>query len=127
MNISLSGRYFVDVFIIATRLVDGDFPWEGRVEVLHDGEWGTVCDDSWSVEDARVVCRSLGYAGAASALPWATFGPGSGGLVLDDVKCVGNEESIFDCPHGGMGKSDCTHNEDAGVRCQGINFISFYL
>ena len=38
-------------------LMDGASAWEGRVEIYHDGAWGTVCDDYWTTEDAEVACR----------------------------------------------------------------------
>ena len=43
------------------RLVGGNIPNEGRVEICMSNVWGTVCDDSWSSTDASVVCRQLGY------------------------------------------------------------------
>ena len=40
--------------------MDGFDNSSGRVEFCHEGEWGTVCDDNWGEEEARVVCRQLG-------------------------------------------------------------------
>ena len=43
------------------RLSGGQSSDEGRVEVCVGGDWGTVCDNQWSVEDANVVCSQLGF------------------------------------------------------------------
>ena len=43
------------------RLLGGSTPYEGRVEICHQGVWGTVCADFWNLPDARVTCRSLGH------------------------------------------------------------------
>ena len=50
------------------RLVGGNIPNEGRVEICMNNVWGTVCDDSWSSTDATVVCRELGYSTKGQAL-----------------------------------------------------------
>ncbi|NXW20972.1 MARCO protein, partial [Circaetus pectoralis] len=86
----------------------------GRVEVFHQGSWGTICDDGWSTQDATVVCRMLGYRRAIAAF---TATAGTGQIWLDDVNCRGSEDSIFDCPKPNWGVNNCSHNEDAGVEC----------
>ena len=43
------------------RLAGGSLSNEGRVEICQSGEWKTVCDNNWSDNEARVVCRQLGY------------------------------------------------------------------
>ncbi|XP_078579047.1 uncharacterized protein LOC144863579 [Branchiostoma floridae x Branchiostoma japonicum] len=99
------------------RLVGGSHPAEGRVEVFHDGQWGTVCDDHWDMDNAEVVCRMLGFSGAEAAHDKAHFGEGSDPIWLDNVKCEGHETSLFDCRNRGWGIENCDHDDDAGVTC----------
>ncbi|KAI8510862.1 regulation of mast cell degranulation, partial [Branchiostoma belcheri] len=107
------------------RLVGGgSTSSQGRVELFHSGQWGTVCDNSWGLSDAHVVCRQLGYPGATEARVRAAFGEGSGPIWLDNVTCDGFEATISDCGHNGWGIHDCGHGEDAGVVCgQGIRLV----
>ena len=90
---------------------------QGRVEVFYNGIWGTVCDDSWDLNDAKVVCRQLGFGGAIKAYISAAFGPGDGKIWMDDVRCTGRERSLAECSHNVWGIEDCDHSEDAGVLC----------
>ncbi|KAK3090315.1 hypothetical protein FSP39_010872, partial [Pinctada imbricata] len=107
-----SGRKFV-------RLVNNidNKPGRGRVEVVVNGVAGTVCDDDWDDNDARVVCRQLGFKGGI-AFSKARYGEGVGQILLDDVECRGTESSLFDCQSPRLGYNDCQHSEDASVICQ---------
>ena len=100
------------------RLVGGNTTSEGRVEIFYNNSWATVCDDSWGDTDATVVCRQLGLR-TGSAVSRAGFGRGTGTILLDEVGCSVGQSNIFDCRHNGFKNHDCSHSEDAGVRCTG--------
>ena len=116
------------------RLVDGTGDHEGRLEIRHEGQWGTVCDDYWTDVEAGVVCRILEFElgavdnmgrtrdeGGRSLPP--SFGPTPAGATmwLDNVICEGNETSLLACPRQGnlaVGVHNCRPREAVGVQCR---------
>ncbi|KGL76795.1 Scavenger receptor cysteine-rich type 1 protein M130, partial [Tinamus guttatus] len=104
---------------VEIRLVNGSGPCAGRVEVKLRGQWGTVADNEWDMEDAEVVCQQLGCGSAKSAHGSTHFGKGSGPIHLALVDCHGNESALWECTVVGWGPYSGHHDWDVGVICQG--------
>ncbi|NXE71780.1 DMBT1 protein, partial [Calcarius ornatus] len=81
----------------------------GRVEVLRAHLWGTVCDDTWGLRQAQVLCAHLGCGPALEAPGAARYGRGAGPIWLDDVTCTGEEPDFFRCGHRPWGEHNCHH------------------
>ncbi|XP_072427952.1 scavenger receptor cysteine-rich type 1 protein M130-like [Chiloscyllium punctatum] len=108
----------------AVRLQDGPTLCQGRLEVFYNGIWGTVCADSFGMEEAEVVCKQLSCGSAQSVEPPVTFGSGSGQIWLDDVNCRSHDTLLWQCPSSPWGKHNCNHQEDVGVVCSELRLTA---
>ena len=106
------------------RLVGGgSVASQGRVEVFHNGVWGTICNCYYwyrnlGMAEANVVCRELGYDGAMVVPSFAVFGPGKGVTWMNRLRCNGDEKSIKACGHAGWRVESCNRHYHATVICQ---------
>ncbi len=101
------------------RLVDGVSPWEGRVEVFHNDQWGTICSNNqWDLNDGEVACRQLGLGNAQVVYSNSKFGPGTGPVWLSYVLCGGSEHRLENCsfPSWTSG-AQCSQFQHASVKC----------
>ena len=98
---------------------------QGRVEVLWEEEWGTMCDDHFREQDGLVICRQLGCTGVEEILydGLHEFGMGSGKTWLNRIMCEGHENLITDCPYIDFSDNGllqkCDHVDDVALRCSG--------
>lgn len=95
----------LDVGSSSLRLVGGRYNYEGRVEIYHNGTWGGICPDGWTLYEASTVCRHLALGFAAQALQTDYFG--SSNIILSGVQCEGNETNLFLCRHKEFGNVFC--------------------
>ena len=99
------------------RLQDGSTALSGRVEVFVNNRWGTVCDDSFTGQDAAVACRQLGHYGGATIANAKAISTPSAPIWMDNVGCTGTETRLTDCPYSYP--SNCYDGEAVWVACSG--------
>ena len=87
------------------------------MEFFSKSSWGTACGESWTLNDAHVVCKSLGFVGALKAFTEEDFGRGVGNIYIEDARCTGRENNILDCPNGNFETTDYCFYDGAGVLC----------
>lgn len=112
------------------RLVNGPTNSSGRVEILHGGQWGTICGDSnFDKYDVTVICKMLGiYSPNAFGHRNAFYGEGNGNVIVSSLNCDGSESDIASCQSyawsvPGSSSSSCSHSNDVGVNCDGVTGI----
>ena len=104
---------------LSVRLVGGQSPREGVVQVFYNNTWGWVCDEGWDKQDADVVCRQLGYQVSSESKSTAVSEPSHEDTWMNNVQCVGNETSLSSCANDGWQSHGCGKGQKAGVVCSG--------
>ena len=104
----------------AVKLVRGT-THEGSVEIELGGRFGSVCDNGWDDNDARVVCRQLGHAGG-TATTASHFGLlGGTHFNITNVGCDGTEAGLGLCNYEDYEPPPACHfSERAGVICEEV-------
>jgi len=111
-------------FIIPTgyggyRLSNGSTTCSGRVELLHGGSWGTLCDYLWNFSAANDLCQHLDCGVALSIPDGQSFGKGNGSFWNGTFSCKKNGSYSRDCSVSVLDQSECPAGNDARVICSG--------
>ena len=105
---------------VPARLSGSHSPCQGRVELLQDGTWASVCAMGWDLAAAHVLCRQLGC-GRPRAVPVPCSPPMAEGNVvgLRQVLCAGQELDLEHCKLQPGDAASCPSNHVAAVNCEG--------
>ncbi|XP_043526927.1 protein bark beetle [Frieseomelitta varia] len=107
---------------LSIRLVDGPTPFEGRLELLHRGDWRAVCTNSrnWTRADLETACRELGFQGGRWLSWMDRQWPAKPRLLYEQPGCRGTENSLTNCEKWSerqLGSGVCDYHPDLGISC----------
>ena len=119
------------------------------MDLCSSGVWAHVCHQSWDTNDARVACRELGLPSVCmqfiaqdiqititmfhfilvpKALVGSIYGERNGPTIMNNVRCVGDEQSLLDCPHEEVGEFSCNSYDDiVSLVCSDGKFASSFI
>ena len=115
--------------------VPGTKPWEGVLEVLREGRWGTVCINYFyfTSHNGEVACREMGFSGYEEYVSPADVSPRYGDFsdvspVINDIRCKGMESGLLQCPNlqnVSEVSNSCSSPYYAALRCKGLCVIRY--
>ena len=108
------GRKLIYIITLA-RLRGGMSQLEGRLEIYYQGVWRSVCTQHWTLKEAHVACRMMGY---HSALYSNTiYGSFDKQVGVKDLRCSGSEKDLVGCWNNGWSVQDCQDKKYAILTC----------
>ncbi|XP_071956592.1 scavenger receptor cysteine-rich domain superfamily protein-like [Antedon mediterranea] len=116
----------VNCSVAPVRIIPvGDNPLEGRLEVLVDDSWGSVCSDVWNNKSAAVACRQLGNFALKPVNQLRCCGEVgiNSRIVFNSLSCIGNEEHIERCPIKNKTSESCAMQHNVGMVCTDTRLV----
>ena len=94
-----------------------DINYAGRVEVFYQGKWGKICHNEWDINDAKVVCKQLGFQSAVAEFIGMNTTDENVFIAMSNVACTGQESFLASCKRlDGINK--CVNNVGAQAFCE---------
>ena len=97
---------------------------QGRLQLTTaEGVVGTISDQFWTIDDKNVICSQLGFPAGALWDEFYDFGPGTGPVLITDVRCTGFENLLVDCFYRVATGNEDDHRHDVGVVCNTTGYF----
>ena len=90
----------------------------GRLEVYHEGQWGSVCSHKFGYHEATVACRMMGYSSALQVLTNEQSGKTDNKIVLSELTCAGTESHLTDCQYDDDEEETCSQGHPVHIECR---------
>ena len=107
----------------AMRLISADgspsVDGKGRPEIFMGSAWVPICSSGMSSGAAAVICKSMGFSGAAGSSKCSGVGCGNVAPGVSELACAGAESEPLACPHEAGDDVFCPPSESVVVACTG--------
>ena len=90
----------------------------GRVEIFYQGKWGKICRNEWDIDDAKVVCRQLGFQSALAEFIGMDTKDETIPVAMSNVPCTGQESVLASCKRLDGKHIKCVDNTGAQALCE---------
>ena len=108
--------------LVPVRLNGADIDYGGRVEVFYRGRWGKICPNEWDLNDAKVICKQLGFKVALAEFVGSDVKDEEIPFMMSKVSCTGDESDLASCKRADGEYDECIDYKGAQAMCEPSKF-----
>lgn len=104
--------------LVPVRLNGANIDYGGRVEVFYRGRWGKICRNEWDLNDAKVICKQLGFKVALAEFVGSDVKDEEVPFLMSKVSCTGGESGLTSCKRTDGEYDECIDDKGAQAICE---------